>query len=1379
MPTFLRRPRYIRLNDAKYSLENSHLFSLSFPVDAGYERSAESNTQDNRVLVILEHVLSEDLSNSRLSVTSSVADSLLAAGAKWAEANCRTEQDAEAVQSVKDAYFGFINFNFIKTYHLRGQAYGSALQASARRVLAFIRKTRPSHILIFGDQAAQALLSDYVQDIDYKRGWVHEIELFDGYVPKIVHTIDSMPVIDIIERLEEDRASDEKLPIDRANLAGLISRHIGSLFMERLPYSIAKVKPKAVVISTLEQFDAMMVDINNARAVSFDLETASLDVYNNAIRTAQFATKTSYGYVLPLTHKDSPFTATELDYIHKNLRAFFAQKLPFDPSDDGFRYLVGQNLKFDCRVVRQYFRIPHIYWPLWDCIAGEYLHDENLKALGAYNKGSRDFGFYHKEGKVYSLDRLCGYYGNAYYVEASFSKEQRATISHVDLDDFKNYAAFDVQSTLAIHKMQRLRAKYRPFVGEQNYEPIYTRFVLAQMSMTIHVMSIMEERGVRVDVNYLMSLLSDDSLLDAREREIEAAVASNENILKANQLLAKKHGIPSTDLFGTASNWVFKFSKPEHRNMLYFTVMGLEPVTYGKTGPSTGKPFQTEYASVPEVSVFREWQQLKKIRTSYAEPFLTHLTKSHDGQIDQRIHPGFDYQSVVTGRSNSFKPSLQQTPEHSGNAKLIKRVFVASPGKLTIKMDYCITGDALIPTEHGLIRLDELYHGQCEINEPVPIKIKMAGESSSGTSVAVYWIYRGEKPTVRVTTELGNSVTCTPEHKLRVLRNSQLTWVAAQDCIAGDLLCIAKKPMVRSEPLPLAFSSTNLPSTMTPDIAYTLGYLIGEPSNYGLRCTRGRQVFYLAERGTDKLQQYLLTVFGVKPDYLMPNYGLMYASSELANWLGYLGLTEHPTQLPWCILQADHESQIAFLSGVFDVNGYVKNKTMLVWSVKNDTFARQLHVLLNSHGYLARSTPLGSRCDISLNSEDSTHLWYSLSLYITSQWVLNQAGNLETKNNPSASYSKSMYRFTPVVSVTSDKTQPVYDLSMRKCDVPLFIANGLAVSNCAHEVRCWGILAQDEAIAEAFEVGRQLRIQFRRDPHNEEIKRDLELKGDVHKVNYNFFTGTPLGEIDSEKRQASKAITFGSIYGQSPRTLAGKLKKSLQFVNKLLSRFFGKFYRAAAWLDWTQEFAQTNHFTFSPLGRVRNLHGYIYGYRGIDAALNRRAMNSPIQGAASDFGFMAAWIFQRLLTQTLLKLDLETGDDLFPVGINVMVHDSIEVEVPYEYFPIALHLMEYAATVGVRAVTKRLYNLDFVVDLEVDFDIGAFGDKMRKWDFTDDALKDLIRQAIEDQYANDPTWVRPYFDSKQPRSVNEAVRVVRQAFKAYKPYLNKKFPLNV
>ncbi len=256
--------------------------------------------------------------------------------------------------------------------------------------------------------------------------------------------------------------------------------------------------------------------------------------------------------------------------------------------------------------------------------------------------------------------------------------------------------AFDVQGPFGIHLQQQKEADTQRMCAEDSYGDHYRRFMLLQMSNIIHDFSHMEQVGVHVDLPYLLGLMQKDSIINKRIQEFEAEFYALPSVKKANKLICERAKTQANGLFGKVDSWLFKFATAKHMHCLFFEVLELEPISYGvpdkKTGeptPSIGKEFQLAYkAKFKEVELLERISKLKHLKSSFIEAFYKKVTESEDGRLDSALRPGFGFFDVVSGRSNSFNPSLQQTPTRTAEAKFIKRMFIAAFKKFIMKLDF-------------------------------------------------------------------------------------------------------------------------------------------------------------------------------------------------------------------------------------------------------------------------------------------------------------------------------------------------------------------------------------------------------------------------------------------------------------------------------------------------------------------------------------------------------------------------------------------------------------------------------------------------------------------------------------------------------------------
>lgn len=922
--------------------DNCKPFNLEVPIEKSWRHS------DTRVLFVIGDVPSEDLKNKKL--LSGKALTLLSNCLDYAKKIAKPYGYKEESTS-----YAAINFNYFRTFHLDNKARAQADQDAANRVRAFIKKANPTHILLMGDFPAKTVLQDIVTLVPEKKGWVHEVKL-EGKTRKVVTTIDyTVAIAKAATEDDDDDDFDNDAALKGAYVLGYFCRSLRNLLLGFLPHNLKDIKPNTYLVDTIKKFDKMMADLNKSNVVAFDTETSNLNKIANKLLVLQFATSTDRGYVLPYMHKDTPFSSKELEYIKKELRSFFLKRVPMQHS----KYLVAFNGKFDLTVVKQALGIPFVYWPVFDCQAGAHALDETMRYLESFSETPHG-----------NLAQIFCSYGNAYYFEAEFSKKNRSDMDNTSLSDqsFLDYCAIDVTGILALHNAQIAQAKKTFSVenGEKtSYYKDFMNVVLTQMSNNIQVFASMEHRGIHLDRKHVSFLKTKESPISQAIYKYAKSFNKTEEAVQANDILLAEEGVDTSKggLFDIKP-WIFSIDKPAHKLTLFFQVLGLKPISFGKAGqPKLDKNFKSTYKDNEMVKMLSDFEKLKKLKSSYVDAFARFLNEA-DGKTDSRLRPQFGFFKVLSGRSNSDSPSLQQVPQHGDNAHHIKRMFAPQKGWLIIKLDYS-----------------------------------------------------------------------------------------------------------------------------------------------------------------------------------------------------------------------------------------------------------------------------------------------------------------------------------------------------------------------AHEVRCWSIMTGDKKLAELFAIGRRLRQKLFKTA-DKEYALELQLKGDVHRLNANNFFGTPIPEVTGEQRQATKGVVFGLMYGKSYKTLAKDIKKAAEYAKELYTTFFNKFKVASNWLETTKAFGRLNMFAKSALGRRRHLFGHLLGDKSVSGAMDRRSQNSPIQGMGADFGHTGSRLTEMNLYDYALKTKQLTQESTSTLGPEIMVHDSVFTSCPFKNVLATAQIMQWCTTMGVQHYYLKHFDLPFTVPLEIEMEFGARQDMTYKWLWTIDTKYD-------------------------------------------------------
>lgn len=595
------------------------------------------------------------------------------------------------LEDLKHCSFGCVNFSAKKSRHLPADEQRVLNAQFGERVVSIIDKLKPTHVLVSGDSAAYWMYHHYQPPVPdwwyYQRGWVHKFKAKHGEF-LLGHTLD-------FELLYNPRLTDEDDDDDTADayaagdLLLFCARNIVNLFAGRHLHSIEHVGTKPYYVDTRKKFDRLMERLEEEDFFAVDTEARNLSSTQNAAYYLQFAFDSESGWVVPFEHPKSPFSESDQKYIRRRLKSFLGNP------DNEHKVMVFHTGSFDLRLFRTRLDLKMVMLRVHDVPAGEQVLDENLGLFSRQFKANLNGTF--TSTSYGGLAPMCMLYGNdTYYARLTFSKTERNTTGNFEPDDpdVLKYASSDVTLLYAIAKQQFKRAArtlVRPPDGSEPvpYSKFFKRHVWHQMSNTVQAISLMEESGSPIDLKYLDELRSPQSpLLKVVAEQLEL-IRSTPAGITTNEALLRESGKPTSGLFG-APVTVLSMDKREHVEELFLKQLGLEPVAFTGTGkPSIGKAFMAAYREqVPEVAFYETYVKGKKLVSAFVKGWLKKVKADLDSITEYALRPGFGFFTIVTGRLNSFGPSLQQVPSRGPLAKYIKRMFIAPYGYLGVKADY-------------------------------------------------------------------------------------------------------------------------------------------------------------------------------------------------------------------------------------------------------------------------------------------------------------------------------------------------------------------------------------------------------------------------------------------------------------------------------------------------------------------------------------------------------------------------------------------------------------------------------------------------------------------------------------------------------------------
>jgi uracil-DNA glycosylase family 4 len=201
-----------------------------------------------------------------------------------------------------------------------------------------------------------------------------------------------------------------------------------------------------------------------------------------------------------------------------------------------------------------------------------------------------------------------------------------------------------------------------------------------------------------------------------------------------------------------------------------------------------------------------------------------------------------------------------------------------------------------------------------------------------------------------------------------------------------------------------------------------------------------------------------------------------------------------------------------------------------------------------------------------------------------------------------------------------------------------------------------------------------------------QLVKDLNDGLDIHKYMASAANKIPMEQVTKDQRRIAKSIVFGLMFNMGSEKLAHDHGVSIQYAEQVKDLFFSRYPVAKQWKKDIVSFARKNYYVRNRFGRVRHLLAINHSDNKIAYMDEQGAVNSPIQGAASDYVSNAAnRIYNNLKAKGLHG------------KLRNLVHDAIYVEVPAAE-------LEQTITIMNEAMTRKI--LDIQVPLVAEFKIG-------------------------------------------------------------------------
>ncbi len=163
---------------------------------------------------------------------------------------------------------------------------------------------------------------------------------------------------------------------------------------------------------------------------------------------------------------------------------------------------------------------------------------------------------------------------------------------------------------------------------------------------------------------------------------------------------------------------------------------------------------------------------------------------------------------------------------------------------------------------------------------------------------------------------------------------------------------------------------------------------------------------------------------------------------------------------------------------------------------------------------------------------------------------------------------------------------------------------------------------------------------------DESLVKTYNENGDIHALTASQVLGIDIKNVTQSQRRDAKAINFGIVYGMSDFGLSENLNIPVYQARDFISRYFDAYKKIKIYLDGNISYARENGYIQTLMGRKRNLTDITASNYLLRSASERMAMNTPLQGSASDIMKIAMLRVDARLDGMKSKLILQIHDEL-------------------------------------------------------------------------------------------------------------------------------------
>jgi DNA polymerase-1 len=168
-----------------------------------------------------------------------------------------------------------------------------------------------------------------------------------------------------------------------------------------------------------------------------------------------------------------------------------------------------------------------------------------------------------------------------------------------------------------------------------------------------------------------------------------------------------------------------------------------------------------------------------------------------------------------------------------------------------------------------------------------------------------------------------------------------------------------------------------------------------------------------------------------------------------------------------------------------------------------------------------------------------------------------------------------------------------------------------------------------------------------------ELSKSFKKDEDVHRRTASEIFAIAPEQVTDQQRGVAKAINFGLMYGKSAFGLAQELEIPRKEAAEIIEKYFARYSGVKRYLDQSILDAKEKGYAITVLGRKRPLKDIKNPNHMIRSNAERMAMNSPIQGTASD-----------LMKLAMIEIDRRLKKGGYQAKLTIQVHDEVVLDCP-------------------------------------------------------------------------------------------------------------------